>query len=197
MMRDRCSRDSAVRRLTMLALVAGLCAAPPADAQQIRPGQVVVIDLAPPMYPPIAISARIEGTVRVLINVSPDGRLESAEVADGPAILRDAALHGVRASRFECAGCGDSGAPHTMLFSFVLNAPPEGLVLSSESHTHYRITRESPVVIPYFSSVEARSIKCLYLWRCGVHWGGMDYYYYRARSGRCFWMWECGWRRRE
>ena len=58
--------------------------------------------LAPitPVYPRIAISARVEGVVRVEAIISKAGRIESAHVVSGPAMLHEAALEAIQNARY-------------------------------------------------------------------------------------------------
>jgi protein TonB len=58
--------------------------------------------LAPikPIYPRIAISARIGGAVIVEAIISKSGRIESAHAVSGPEILRQAALDAIRNARY-------------------------------------------------------------------------------------------------
>jgi protein TonB len=49
-----------------------------------------------PVYPRIAVTARISGTVRLLGVVGKDGTIQQLQVLDGPPLLRAAALDAVR-----------------------------------------------------------------------------------------------------
>ena len=53
-----------------------------------------------PVYPPIAIAARVEGTVVVQAVISKSGSIESLHVASGPPLLTLAALDAIRAARY-------------------------------------------------------------------------------------------------
>jgi len=53
-----------------------------------------------PVYPRIAIAARMEGTVIVQAIISKTGQIESAHVLTGPAMLQSAALEAVRTARY-------------------------------------------------------------------------------------------------
>lgn len=59
--------------------------------------------LAPivPVYPSIARAARVEGTVTVTAVIDRTGHIVNAEVAGGPAMLRDAAITAVRGARYQ------------------------------------------------------------------------------------------------
>jgi len=53
-----------------------------------------------PVYPRIAVSARVEGVVKVEAIISKSGHIESAHVVSGPAMLRQAALDAIRNARY-------------------------------------------------------------------------------------------------
>ena len=53
-----------------------------------------------PVYPRIAIAARVEGVVVVEATISKTGGIESARVVSGPAMLAGAAIEAVRAARY-------------------------------------------------------------------------------------------------
>jgi len=58
--------------------------------------------LAPivPVYPRIAVTAHIEGVVRVEAIISKSGHIESAHVVSGPEMLRQSALDAIRNARY-------------------------------------------------------------------------------------------------
>lgn len=53
-----------------------------------------------PMYPAIAKASRVEGAVVVVATISKEGRIESAHVVSGPAMLAGAALEAVKMARY-------------------------------------------------------------------------------------------------
>lgn len=53
-----------------------------------------------PIYPPIAVAARIEGTVVLLATISRAGTIENLHVQSGHAMLQQAALDAVRSWRY-------------------------------------------------------------------------------------------------
>ena len=73
---------------------------------------VVLVKLAPPVYPPLARQARIMGDVKVLLTIRLDGTVESAELFSGHPMLKQAALDSAKKSQFECRGC--TGGPRTL-----------------------------------------------------------------------------------
>jgi len=167
-------------------------------AGQVRtPGQVVPVDLVSPVYPPIAVSARVSGDVTVVVRVRPDGTVADAELVSGTPLLNEAAVRAAMASHFECRECGGATGSHTITYSFQFDVPPMPPEVGTGSATRIHVTAKSPVIKILFSYVSVRSAKCLYLWHCGSEWGGMEFYNYRIRSGRCAWLCKCGWRRRQ
>ena len=52
------------------------------------------------LYPPIAQSARVQGVVTLDVRVEPDGHVSSAQVVEGPPLLRRAAFDAVRQWEF-------------------------------------------------------------------------------------------------
>jgi len=54
-----------------------------------------------PHYPPIAVAARVQGTVEVRVETGPDGTVVKAEVIKGPAILQTSAIRAAKRWRFE------------------------------------------------------------------------------------------------
>lgn len=53
-----------------------------------------------PVYPPIAISAHIEGTVVVTATIDKSGRIVGLQVLSGPVMLRSAATEAVKEARY-------------------------------------------------------------------------------------------------
>jgi TonB family protein len=201
------------RHLLSLVLTAAVVGFP--DAIGARParsapsagpaqGAIVPVRLSPPVYPPIAVSARVSGDVEVNIRVRPDGSVESATIVSGPPLLQQAALDAAHKSAFECRGCSEAATPYTLVFAFQLDGGTHtttedhlrGTVRDAPSQSRVTIVAETPLVIPYFASFSVRSAKCLWLWRCGSRWGGYDFYYVPARTATCLWLWKCGFTKR-
>lgn len=49
-----------------------------------------------PEYPDAARQANVRGTVKLVVTIGPDGRVQEARAVQGPAMLRDAAMSAVR-----------------------------------------------------------------------------------------------------
>jgi protein TonB len=66
----------------------------------------------PPVYPELAKSMHIQGTVKVEITISPSGNVTNAKVVGGHPVLADAAVKAVKNWRY------DSGPEETRIVSF-------------------------------------------------------------------------------
>ena len=60
----------------------------------------LLLKKTPPMYPPIAVAARIEGTVILQATISTSGTIENLHVVSGPQMLQQAAMDAVRNWRY-------------------------------------------------------------------------------------------------
>jgi TonB family protein len=108
---------------------------------------VVLNDVYPPVYPPLARQARIMGDVKILVGVRQDGSVASAEVVSGHPMLKQAALESAQKSTFLCQECKGAVTLFTMTYTFGFRADGGDLDCSSP--------------------VRLRAAKCLGLWRCG------------------------------
>ncbi len=81
-------------------VVGGLDAAPPPPAQVVRVGGVIrepkKVKHVPPVYPNIAIAAKVEGVVILECTINPQGRVEGVAVLRGIPTLDDAAVDAVK-----------------------------------------------------------------------------------------------------
>jgi TonB family protein len=150
---------------------------------QTRPGEetlvtgAVLTKLSPPIYPPLALQARISGAVRVEVSIRMDGSIESARLVDGHAILKDSALDSARKSLFECRNCVEPLTPYLLTYTFEMkdngdccNAMNRAVDVS-HSQGHIVIVAPAQCICdPAVASRRFRSAKCLYLWKCGRIW---------------------------
>jgi protein TonB len=60
----------------------------------------LLVQKTAPIYPPIARSARVSGTVVIQATISKSGAIENSRAISGPAMLRQAALDAVKTWRF-------------------------------------------------------------------------------------------------
>ena len=132
-------------------------------------------------YPPLARAARVAGEVHLHLMVRKDGTVESADVVDGPAMLRPASIAGARTVLFDCTMCAEQSTPYelTMRFQIVPTIPPKNceepipqsqIEVDSLEHVITVSTPEvwtcDPVVTPAIVLYHVRAARCMYLWRC-------------------------------
>jgi len=177
------------RRLVFLALLSIVTTVTPYAVSQQSPsgtkGEVVIAKLSAPVYPMIARTAHISGDVHLSLGIRRDGSIESATVTSGPPLLRPAALNSVRGSQFECRGCSKVVTEYSLVYTFQLGPDPSCVATKEaaqtsakeESYPHV-IQSENHITVvdqPFVTCDMAgeigkvRSIKCLFLWKCGYH----------------------------
>jgi TonB family protein len=144
---------------------------------------VVMTKLVPPVYPPMARHMGTTGDVKLLLNVRPNGTVESASVISGHPLLQQAALDSAEQSQFACEGCSDAIMPYSLVYTFQLTdarCPPSSNEPSKESareekslpqvrqsQNHVTIVTEAMTFCdPGVAFRRARSAKCLYFWKC-------------------------------
>ena len=108
-----------------------------------------------PSYPTMARIAHISGRVILQITVQPSGEFTVSRTLGQP-ILVYAAKDCVQRSKVRCEGCGDEPHIFSIAYEFKLDDPPRPSPPVAEIRT-VRRRRD-------------RSIRCLYLWRCGPAW---------------------------
>ncbi len=147
---------------------------------------VVLTQLAQPVYPTIAKQTHITGDVELTVEVKADGAVQSAIVVGGHPLLKQAALDSARHSQFVCKNCGAEVRTVTMLYSFQLGPTsyctdeldksqpqekPETYPKVTQERNHITLI-DQPVGTCDLAFIvverKVRSIKCLYLWRCGL-----------------------------
>lgn len=162
----------------------------PALAQNVTPTSqkagAVLLTLPSPTYPPQARIARVQGEVRVIVTVKPDGE-SNASVEAGIPLLNQAALDSAEQSHFECPGC-TIPTLYVLVYAFEFERA-EDCKCDVASTTPVHVTRfpsstddqGRPQVRVVISTAalcicdpaeeiirrRARAAKCLYLWRCG------------------------------
>ena len=143
---------------------------------------VVLSKLSEPVYPALARQAAITGDVDLMLSIRPDGTLESAVVVSGHSMLRQAALESAQRSQFECSGCGGGATSYLLRYNFQLiplDHTKDCMALTDEErygHAPARLDPSKHEVTVFAKVAETcdpaverfRSLKCLYLWRCGV-----------------------------
>lgn len=135
---------------------------------------VRLIKVYDPVYPQVVHIANVYGDVELSLQIRQDGTIQSVEVVSGPPLLQRVAVESARQSQFECRACTDGVTPYELVYSFQLsngdccNSPNAPEVSASENHVW--VTNSHFCFCDPAGTVErkARSMKCLYLWRCAV-----------------------------
>jgi Gram-negative bacterial TonB protein C-terminal len=153
-------------------------AATSADAQ----GGVVLVKLAPPVYPAIARAARVSGDVELNVRVRPDGGVDSAEAMSGPPLLYRAAQESAKGSQFECRKCFETTS-YKLIYTFQLN-PLRDCVVGENGEYKDPGPQKAPQVTQSDNRITLIddppcSEKCVILGK-------------RVRTARCLWLWHCG-----
>lgn len=139
---------------------------------------VILARVSPPTYPPVGRTAHITGDVVVMVNVRQDGSVESVLVVSGSPLLGQAALESAQHSQFECRECTDRTTSYQITYTFRLDS--SGCCASADggkqnqtyphitqSDNHVTVVDLSGCICDPISTRKIRSMKCLYLWRCG------------------------------
>jgi hypothetical protein len=136
-------------------------------------GAIVLTKLAQPSYPPLALQARIQGDVQIVVRIRRDGTIESASLASGHALLGGTALQSAQSSEYECRRCREEITAYSLLYAFRLEVPNPGqsTIPVTQVGNHITVIAEPPtIMMTNYDPVAAfrrRSAKCLYLWNCG------------------------------
>ncbi|HLJ89062.1 MAG TPA: energy transducer TonB [Candidatus Angelobacter sp.] len=179
----------------------GSVIAQPTDVSKDENDKVALTSLSQPVYPPMARIAHVIGTVKLNLQVRKDGSLANVVVVSGHPMLAQAALDSAQQSRFECRECPEDTTPFSLTYTFRFAEGTEILLGSGQQHvvqvkqvgSDVTVIAQSALISGgYPVSVRVRSAKCLYLWRCGLQWGGEDHYDDRVRSPKCLYLWKCG-----
>jgi hypothetical protein len=128
----------------------------------------------------------VSGRVNLALSIKRDGTVETTNVIDGPAMLRQAAIDSARQSQFECATCFQAFEQLLITYEVKLEGAvdcsenvPESHALTPAIASYPQIVQEEHTVTiidqtrvlcdpaATISRVQIRSARCLYLWRCG------------------------------
>ena len=148
------------------------------SADETKP-EVVLTELSPPVYPPLARAARITGDVELQLLIRKDGVVDTAQVVSGHPLLRQAAVDSAQKSQFECRGC-QGITTYFLTYTFVIgdechNAPDCSAVGERPPEIRHWPNHVAVTVDPWctcdpageITRIRWRSARCLYLWRCG------------------------------
>jgi TonB family protein len=165
-------------------LLAVSCNALAQDTRQPVAGEVVITKLSSPIYPQLALQARIAGAVELNVTVQIDGSIEAVAVVSGHPLLRDAALTSARHTQWECKECATAIA-HRFEYRFEPGEPlpcsgwgtaangdltyaKPAVMVTQSGDTITIIDSPVPICDPAAERRRVRSPECLYLWRCRV-----------------------------
>jgi len=106
-----------------------------------------LLNLSPPVYPPLARQARIGGDVVLQIGVRPDGSVASAEVISGHAMLKQAALDSAHKSTYPRQEGSEGTTFYSLTYTFGFRVDPGADCTGARGEF-------------------VRAAKCLYLRKC-------------------------------
>jgi len=135
---------------------------------------VKIITLQPPVYPSMAIAARVAGEVNLKITLPENGIPATVQVESGPQMLRPAAVESAKRSKFEAVSGDRANESYELVYRFALDnnlacdqardsSYPH---IKSESNTVTISEQSMPLCDPAADQIHVRSWKCLYLWKC-------------------------------
>jgi len=148
-----------VRLVSILSILSGDVIAQINNGGSHSEEQPVLATLAPPVYPQMARLARVTGDVTVQVELGSAGTILSANIMNGSPLLRKAVLDSAQKSTFYCSGC--MNGKHVIVLTYTFNL------------------RED--IICGFTRL--RSVRCLYLWKCGYRDNYLPRPHAVARSG--------------
>jgi hypothetical protein len=135
-----------------------------------------------PDYPPIARAARVSGDVHLHLMIGKDGTVESADVLDGPAMLRPSSIAAAKTVLFDCTACTEESMPYelTMRFQITPTDPPknceepipQGFHVAVDSSEHVvtistpQVWTCDPAVVISNTVHRVRGAQFMYLWKC-------------------------------
>jgi TonB family protein len=133
---------------------------------------VSITKLPPADYPPIALAAHVSGDVALTIVLKPDGKIDTVEVVNGPAMLKKSAIESASQTQFDCRSCNGANTTFKMIFRFDLGP---SITCGPRDNSYPRVTQSANIIAitaqPFGTCDPAgdrvRSAKCLFLWKCG------------------------------
>jgi TonB family protein len=171
--------------ITALSFAAATCPRAQSGTSVESEGNVSLTKLFQPVYSPLAKQTRITGDVVLTVEVRKDGNVESTSLVSGHPLLKQAALESAQHSQFMCKNCSEGAHSFQMVYSFQLGPTrycaqgPATPKAGEEEEAYPRVIESTNhiTVIDYpvgtcdmaGTITKARSLKCLYLWRCATH----------------------------
>jgi TonB family protein len=106
--------------MSRLGLFVFVALASVAIAQSLPKSTVIVSRLSPPIYPKLALQARIATSVVLDVAVRPDGSVDSVALVTGHPMLDGAAMESAQKTEFECRNCREPSTLYHMTYRFEL-----------------------------------------------------------------------------
>ena len=143
--------------------------------------KVFVSKLSAPVYPPLALQARIVGAVRLDVAIGRNGSVQAVSVVSGHPILAKAAIESAQQTQFECQDCREQPTHYLVTYRFDLGEAidctgfdADGKGLYEAHHPEVKQTQDGVTIVdrplgtcdPAGSIIKVRSLKCMFLWRC-------------------------------
>jgi TonB family protein len=144
-------------------------------------GKVVLTKLFEPIYPKLALQARIAGDVDLMLTIRRDGSVESAVFVSGHPMLKQAALDSAQRSQFECGACGETVTSYPLKYRFQITSrgyPKDCDYIEKQPPAEIDIALHQITVSGWAMGIcdpaskifKIRSAKCLYLWKCSTRY---------------------------
>jgi TonB family protein len=129
-----------------------------------------------PEYPRDAQIAHITGRIKIEFTLNDDGTATITKTSGHPLLLPKA-VDTIKTSHFTCSACGKESV-FTVEFNFNF---ADHNCEEAARHPRYTSAMEDPEHVsvkaepvctadPRVSYVKVRSLRCLYLWKCGKIW---------------------------
>ena len=154
-------------------------------AQSIPKTTVTIGRLSPPIYPKLALQARIATTVVLDVTVRPDGGVDSVTLVSGHPMLNGAAIESAQQTTFQCNNCSEPSTSYQVTYKFELGEAAYCKEIDANGHAIYDASADTQVsqeqdsitVVGHpgatcdptetITFLKFRAAKCLYLWHCG------------------------------
>ena len=159
-----------------------MCTAQGVSSSESPQSGVVLTKLVQPIYPPLARATRTTGDVDLLATIRQDGTVDSVVVASGHPLLNESAVTSARQSQFECRGCTEQLTSYRLVYTFEIEGECECEPKETQSNkkepeqtyprifdAQHRVTVVAQIlcICDPAATTKVRSLKCLYLWKCG------------------------------
>ena len=168
--------------LLLVVLLVSVCAFAQSSLHDNDKRDVLVANFSAPSYPPLALTARISGDVKLNVSVRANGSIESVAAISGHPMLIKAALDSAQQSEFQCNNCV-AMRHYTITYKFELGDTTYCSGIDATGNAQFEAhqqevsqTQDTVTIIGHpvgtcdptasITFVKIRSPKCLFLWHC-------------------------------